>query len=313
MNNIETLHIALNLDDAYLQHASVMLTSLFENNKDLPIEVHAISEALATEVRQQLETLVRGKYGREIHFYMLSGQRVADFPQYVGSHISQAANYRLFMAELLPERVQRVVYLDCDLVVESSLRPLLQLDLAGNAVAAAEDMWSGKAEVYDRLGYGMADGYFNSGVLVADLDVWRRDNLSARFIDYVHTHHNLKFFDQDILNGVLHGCWLALDPRWNVQDGYLRRHCRVRPEMLSVVRSQAEQPAIVHYTGHRKPWNYDSINPYTNRYFHYLDLTAWRGWRPEVPSAYRRKVVIDRLLYALRLKPAKYDARYRAF
>lgn len=307
------LHIALNMDDAYLVHATNMLTSVFVNNAGLQIVVHIIAEKLSEEAKAQLKAVVCGQYGKELSFHIVTSQRVSEFPSCEGSHISQATYYRLFMADLLPESVHKVLYLDCDLVVETSLAPLLDIDMSHSLLAAVEDMWSGKKENYERLGYPAQEGYFNAGVLLVNLEGWRRRRLSELFVAFSRTHEHLVFYDQDILNGVLHGQWLELSPKWNVQDGFLRRRCKVRAEKLGRVRKEAEHPAVVHYTGHRKPWRYDSVSPYRNRYFHYLDMTAWKGWRPATPWRYKLKTMVDALLYTLRLKPLKYDSRYRAF
>lgn len=308
-----TLHLALNMDDRYLQHAVVMLTSVFVNSPGAHFVVYVLTDGLSDGVKTQLSHFIEKDYGNECHICELSEAQAHLFPEYVNSHISLAANYRLFLSEFLPEDVHKVLYLDCDLVVEESVESLFTLNMDVAPVAAVEDMFSGKSEVYERLGYPYEEGYFNSGVLLVNLDAWRSRKLSLKFVEFAQSHDNLVFYDQDTLNGVLHGQWLALPPRWNVQDGFLRRHCHVREEKMEMVRAEAVHPAIVHYSGHRKPWLYDHLNPYANRYYHYLDMTSWKGWRPEVPAAYRRRQALYQVLYAIHLKPKRYDARYKPF
>lgn len=299
-------HIVLNMDDDYLKPTVVMLTSVFANNPRRHFTVHVLSAGLTEGVRKRLEYFVSNPYGHDVVFHDVGGNDTKMFPEYVNSHISMAANYRLFVADILPADVHRALYLDCDLIVDSPLDDLLNTDISRYAVAAVEDMWSGKADNYERLDYDSADGYFNSGVLLVNLDMWRTMGFSKKFAAFLKTHDNLKFVDQDILNGVLHASWLHLHFRWNVQDGFLRRKPKVRREMMTELLLECAHPAIIHFTGGRKPWRYDCQNPLRYRFFHYLDMTPWRGERPELPAKFRRKLLFDKLLYALRLKPRKY-------
>lgn len=147
-----TYNIAINMDDRYIEHASTMLTSVFYNNPELKLAIHVITAKLSEPVIEELRELVTDQYHQELYIYQLTEQQTSPFPEYVNSHISMAANYRLFVADILPETVHTVLYLDCDLVVEASLQPLFDLNLEGKAVAAVEDMWSGKEDNYLRLG-----------------------------------------------------------------------------------------------------------------------------------------------------------------
>lgn len=299
-------HLVINMDDGYFMPTVVMLTSVFANNPRRHFTVHVLSAGLTMGVRKRLEYFAGERYGQTVVFHDIGADATNKFPEYVNSHISMAANYRLFVADILPADVHRALYLDCDLIVDSPLDDLLDTDISHYAVAAVEDMWSGKADNYERLGYDRADGYFNSGVLLINLDMWRTLALSKDFVAFLETHDNLKFVDQDILNGVLHASWLHLHFRWNVQDGFLRRKPKIRREMMTELLLECGHPAIIHFTGGRKPWRYDCQNPLRYRFFHYLDMVGSLGTRPELPAKFRRKLLLDRVLYALRLKPRKY-------
>ena len=116
----------------------------------------------------------------------------------------------------------------------------------------------------------------------------------------------LVFNDQDVLNALLHDKKLFLPFRYNVQDGFLRRKRRIRPEAIPDLEKELLHPVIVHYTGGKKPWQYKSRHPYKGLYFHYLDMTPWKGERPDVPFLYKVKRMVDRLLYVLQLAKPKY-------
>lgn len=299
-------HIAINIDDKYIEHASAMLVSLFYHNRELHFAVHVITSQLTTSTIESLKLLVSGQYHHELFIHQLDTRQTDRFPEYHNSHISMAANYRLFLADILPSDIHRVLYLDCDLIVKGSIKPLVESPLSDNAVAAVEDMWSGKEDCYQRLGYSRHDGYFNSGVMVISLDYWRHHQLSKQFIAYLESHPHLVFVDQDILNGVLHDKWMHLPLCWNLQDGFLRRKRKIRKELLGKVDDACKNPKIIHFTGSRKPWDEDCMNPYKEEYFKYLDMTTFHGKRPQISAHWRRKALLSKLLIALHLKSRRY-------
>lgn len=303
---MKTYHIALNIDDKYLEHASATLASVFHNNIELHFAIHVITAGLSKDTIKSLNEFIVNRHHNEFYIYKLSNNNAELFSGYANSHISQAANYRLFIANILPENIDRVLYLDCDLIVKSNIKPLFDLNLKSMAVAAVEDMWSGKNNNYIRLDYPRKYGYFNSGVMMISLKYWREHELSKLFVEFFKSHPKLIFIDQDILNGVLHAKWLKLPLAWNVQDGFLRCNCRVRQNIMADVDEACKHPLIIHFTGSRKPWNYNCLSPFCDEYFKFIDMTDFKGTRPIKPILWTFKLAIDRLLLALRLKTRRY-------
>lgn len=303
MENI--IHIAMNIDSYYITQCCVVLTSIFENNRDESIHVHIINHGLPETERRDIIDIVEKRYGQVLSFHVIDTGKTRNLP--FSNHITIATYYRLFVAELLPETIYKLLYLDCDIVVDGSIHDLWNTDITGYAVGCVEDMWSGKKNNYERLGYDEVYSYFNAGVMLINLDYWRRNDVGRRSLEYAYEkENNIVMFDQDILNALLHDNKLLLPFRWNVQDGFLRRHRKIRPEVLPALEEELRHPVIIHYTGSKKPWDYKSQNPYRDRYFYYLDMTRWKGARPIVPLSYRLKLILDSVLYALYLKPRKY-------
>lgn len=303
----EIIHIACNIDVSYVKYCVVMLTSLFENNKDVSFHIHVITSELSEEMQAPIRKVV-SNYHHATSFYFMGHDWGKDYPQYAeGSHISLAAYYRIFLGDMLPADIEKVLYLDCDLVVIGSVSPLWHTDIKDYAVGCIEDMWSGKAEIYARLRYNPSFSYFNSGVLLINLAWWREQDVSQKAIQYITDYaDSLKFYDQDVLNALLHEQKLFVPLRYNVQDGFLRRKRKIRLESIAILEKELLHPVIIHYTGGKKPWHYKSQHPYKGLYFHYLDMTPWAGERPKVPMSYRLKRVVNKLLYALRLARPKY-------
>ncbi len=300
------VNIVLNTDLQYVVHCCTMLSSLFENNINIKFNIHVISGGLTASFINDIRNLVEEKYSQKLYLYIIDSEALNYFPKYKNSHISQAANYRLFVDKILPSDIDKVLYLDCDLIVNNSLEPLWSIDISDCPIAAVEDMWSGKDDNYIRLGYDKKYGYFNSGVLLINLKWWRENNICNNFIEYLKCHDNLKFVDQDILNGMFYNNRKLLSFKWNVQDGLLRRKPKVRESSMPKLQNEIKCPAIIHYTGSRKPWDYDCINPYKESYFKYLDMTKWKHTRPYMPLKFKFKLMVDKVLYFLYLKPRKY-------
>lgn len=303
------IHIACNIDDNYAMQCCTMLVSVMYNNQDEDICFHIISHDLSKDIKNKIQLHV-GKFHQKVTFYNIPQKLYDSFPAIGNSHITIATYFRLFIGEILPDDIHKAIYLDCDLIVDGNLKDLWATNIDNHALAAVEDMWSGKDDCYKRLQYDRQYTYFNAGVLLLNLDYWRKNDLSRICASYMSEHKGeLIFNDQDVLNAQLHNQKLLLPFYWNVQDGLLRRHKRIRPEMLSQVEKETRHPVIIHYTGHRKPWMHICLNPYRNLFFKYLDMTDWKGFRPHVPLSWKCKTILDTLLYTLRLKPKKYDTQ----
>lgn len=301
------MDIAFNIDDNYVMQCCTTIVSVLHNNPDTPITFHVVGSGLGSASKARLQEVVEGR-GQRVCFYDIDEERLSAYSLFDQSgHISMATYYRLFVADILPASIDKLLYMDCDLVVDGSLAPLWNTDVSPYAVAAVEDMWSGKADNYSRLGYDAAYTYFNAGVLLVNLDYWRRHHVARLSSAYVVEHAGkLKFNDQDVLNGLFYDKKLLLPFQWNVQDGLLRKRRKIRAEAVPQLDRDLQQPVIIHFTGHRKPWNFDCISPYRSLFFRYLDMTPWQGTRPVYPLKWRVKTVVDGVLYALRLKPRKY-------
>ena len=300
------IHIACNIDSNYVRHCAVTLVSLFENNRAETFTVHILARGL-TGREQTVLTDLAARYGNRVAFYepdpaLLEGFTIRKFSR----RISMATYYRCILSELLPAGVDRLLYLDCDIVVTGDIRPFWDTPLDGIGVAAVEDMGCGEAERYDILQYPMEDSYFNAGVLLINLEYWRQHDVAHACIDYYRRYpERILFNDQDLLNSVLHAHKRLVDLKWNVQDAFYRRPRRMDEAWRAKFAQVLQHPVILHFTN-RKPWEYDSQHPLRDVYFHYQDLTPWRGQRVLHNSLMRLKRFFRLLPFRLGLRRAKY-------
>lgn len=301
------MDIVCNIDDSYTKYCVVMMTSLFENNKGEDLNIHIIASDLLPANLSILSDVVEKKYSHKLYCYLVGDSLLSGFPIEDKSHISISTYYRLFLSSILPKDLPKVIYLDCDLLVRGSIRELWEQNVEGYAIGCVEDMWSGKADNYSRLHYDSLFSYFNAGVLLANLDYWRKSNFEEKALDYIRKYpERLLFNDQDVLNAIFHNQKVFISFRWNMQDGFFRQKRRLRKDVWSELDKELKCPVIIHYTGSKKPWNYKSIHPYKSEYFNYLDMTRWKGERPEIDYLFYLKKILNDVFCFLSLTKPKY-------
>lgn len=243
-------------------------------------------------------------------------------------HVTPAAYLRLLTAELLPPHVSRALYLDSDVLVCADLAELWNISLEGHLLAAVPDIACPYVDArymdsalrksipylaaltpvpnYRELGMNPASPYFNSGVMLIDVDKWRQDQLAARMLECLDRHRDhIWCWDQYALNVVCHGDWKPLSMKWNqgahVEEFPSSRHAPVDAETFQELLTQ---PAIVHFTTEFKPWHYGREDDRSQLFLAALDRTAWQGWRPERPpfsmKRFQQRVGAKVVLAALR-------------
>lgn len=277
------MNILCCLDDNFVQHTGVMLTSLFENNSGEAIDVYVMTEGLQEKNRSALSSIVR-KYNARIYFYMLKADMLKNFSLKTDDYVSVAAYFRLLVTTVLPAELDKIIYIDGDTIVRSSLKELWETEIENYALAAIDETIAGNCR---RHQYDRSFGYFNSGVMLLNLKYWREKNVAERAIDYLTRYpERIKSWDQDALNGVLYDKeWKRLPLKWNLTTLFLDKGFSANPNYSDVYASEyfsaIKDPAIVHYTGPAKPWHYTSTDhPFKKEYNKYLQLTVWKDYCP---------------------------------
>ena len=300
------IHIAFNIDSNYMQHCAVTLVSIFENNKEEDISIHIIAQNLSETNKEVLRQLTE-RYHNSVFFYepdmkLLEGFFIRKFSK----RISIATYYRCILSRILPDSIDKLIYLDCDIVILGSIRPLWDISLAGIGVAAVEDMGCREPARYEILQYPMEYSYFNAGVLLINLSYWREHDIAQACIDYFHKYpERILYNDQDLLNSILYKDKKLIDIKWNVQDAFYRSASHIIREGNKKEIDALLHPVILHYTN-RKPWKYDSQHPLRNKYYYYLDFTPWKGERSLDKPINKIKRFLRLLPFYIKIRKVKY-------
>lgn len=209
-----------------------------------------LSEEIPQRMQDKLQRL--GGERLTLEYILLKGRMEG---VYIDPRYTEAASLRLLLPELLPE-LDRILYLDCDIVVRQDLAQLWEkTDLADNYLAAIyEAAIEGQAERFRALGCDPAK-YFNSGFLLMNLAQMREEKVSEKLLEACRVPY-LEFPDQDALNQVCQGRVLPLSPLYNsIRTFFIPKYkadfVRQYSEPLW---EQVQREATIHYTG-GKPWN----------------------------------------------------------
>lgn len=191
-------------------------------------------------------------------------------PQHVAtSHrIPKTAYYRVLVDQLLANYpVHKILYLDVDIVNVSGLRPLFATDLGTHIIEAVAD--GGDLERFPKLNldYVPPTRYFNSGVLLIDVDQWRQHDIGSQVLEYAQANAALcKYHDQDALNAILHSNWEQIHPRYNAQTNIMLGETkRFSKDILQRVLCH---PVLVHFCGHLKPWQREFPHAFLQRMYY---------------------------------------------
>lgn len=179
----------------------------------------------------------------------------------VGNHCmaSPSAMFKFLIPEIFDD-IDRILYIDTDLIVRHDLLSVFMTDMEGNYLCAVEDMWS---SVTDDPEVKKFDFYFNSGFMLMDLNKMRSDNLPKKFIIEKTNSQNFNLMDQNVFNVVCNGAAKGLDIKYNFLPVCYKRHKnRLNLSVLnkkyssdySSIEEIAADPVIVHWAGSDKPW-----------------------------------------------------------
>lgn len=246
-------HILVTLDRNYLKVLSVMLYSLSQSDPEGVYTVYVVNNTLTEEDFASLSALLPRT---ELVNVQVPEDLLQNAP--VSDRYPTEMYYRLFAARYLPQQLERILYLDPDLVVLHSLRSLYQIDFDGKLFAAASHIESRTFRELNRRRLHLSEHakYLNSGVMMMNLALLRKESPQT-IINYIQSHKaTLLLPDQDVLNALYADRTVPLDPLvYNLGEKYLRlKNLHLPPAEKLTLDWVRSNTAIVHYYGRNKPW-----------------------------------------------------------
>ena len=300
----DVINIVLASDDNYAQHVAVLAASVLSNTK-AQVNIHLLSDAISKERLTLINNTVQS-WGSTLHVYDMSSYDCFD-NLFTSGHISKAAYFRLDIANILPEEVNKVIYMDVDLLVLQDIAELWQYDLQGSPLAAVPDygiMASRRLmkQKQNVIGLQPNSKYFNSGVVIMDLEQWRKHGYAKQVIELAAAG-NLPHHDQDALNKVFMGNWMALPLKWNVIPPVFNLFSKIllnRNLRKNAIAARKDK-AILHFAGRYKPWEFDLHNGFNDTYYYYLKKTKFADVKMPQPGKNMKGKSIARQMVRLRI------------
>ncbi len=304
MNN--TLNVLYACDDNYAPFAGISMNSLFENNRDiLHICVYLVEDHVSEENKARLCRQAE-EFGRELILIdatsIVEQIKKLNIPSYRGSYTT---NFRMFFHTFIREDVERLLYIDCDTVIPSSLAPLLTLDLQGNAVGVVRDSLTTVYKTY--IGMTEDDDYFNAGITLIDVVEWKRQNITEKLLNHIQNVRSRYCNpDQDLLNLVLKDTKYILPPEYNFQPShraftdktYFAAYPHKRYYSSEELEHARQNPKILHayrFIGDF-PWHAGNLHPDTPLFDYYMKRSLWSDYEKK-PAGRGAIFAIEKLMY----------------
>ena len=254
----QNINVCVSCDDNYSKYAGVLITSILYNAaEDDKLSIYILDGGISQEKKEQILSLKSIK-DCNINFIQINPELFSQYAKVkTHNYISIATYYRLKLAQLLPD-IDKIIYLDCDVVVNTSLKDLYDIDINNYLLAGGSD--NKKRMVKEN------PTYVNAGILLINLDKIRTDNIEEEFFKYTKENINtITKGDQEIINEVCKGKIKVIDSCWNVQtSNFVNRS------------DYTSKPKIIHYLSKEKPWKFGSYSYHKNYWFKYLQITPWK-------------------------------------
>ena len=283
----DCLNVLFSSDDGYAQHLGAAMYSLLEHNSDFnKIQLFIVDNHISVANKARLETIGH-QFPNAVIVWVQFDAWEEQLKLDMAWSISVSSYARLFVGSMIPANVEKILYLDCDMIVCRSLKELWNTDLQGCVLGAVQDFVNDRTKA--SVGVAPHEKYINAGMLLIDLNLWRKANVELESLRFINEHQgNVTHHDQGVLNGVLRGKIHILPLRYNLMTiHYMFNRRKLSKYYLdkAIFYSEAEveeakkEPTILHYTPSftSRPWVRDCCHPLKKLYWQAVEQTPWRG------------------------------------
>lgn len=278
------MNILYTCDNNYVWLMGVSTISLFESNSDIrDLHVYLLGENISEENKAILANIGK-KYNRTITIIDMPKIDIPD--ALVSTRWPLSAFTRLYAGELLPNTIERVLYLDCDTIIKDSISALEEWDLEGKIFWGIKDCIG--SEYKRNIGIEANGIYVNAGVLLINIPELRKVNIKQRLSEYMSKYQRLiNYADQDILNGAFNGYIGVLPPQYDVMTiattySYSEIQTLRKPTNYyseEDIKKAVASPVIIHYTTNMltvRPWFSNTNHPNAKDFKTYLSISPWK-------------------------------------
>ncbi len=281
MKNISTqnkqiIPIVLSANDNYAPYLGVCIKSIIENSSnEYEYNIYILISDMNVDYQNKIKKMEKDNIS--INFYDMS-KKIKDIntllfiPDFGNDFYSIETYYRLFLPVIF-ENYDKILYLDCDMIIRKNPADLFNIDIGKNFVGVTHDLslllsvktqskWAKDFENYVnvKLKLETLDNYFQAGVMIWNLEECRNNDLTTQFLSMLKKIRTPRYVDQDVMNAVFKGkniYWI--DQKWNVawdiKFWYPNYKDAMPKKYADNYAKNLTDPWIIHYTSAIKPWN----------------------------------------------------------
>lgn len=263
-------HFLFCANDLYAQHMAACIVSLLENSSLTHHDLCVVGKFEDPSVAEKLQTLVAAYPSAALRIINFLPSDELQLPTRM--HWTSDTFSRFWVSEFFDDTVGRVLYLDSDMIIRGDIAPLWRMELGDKMFGAVSIPGSEQGEA---LGVPDGYGYFNNGVLLIDMVVWRKEQPLKKLLPYIEAKiEHLPYLDQDALNACYFDKRQPLDFRWNMIVPFTWANSFI-PMSKADRRTIVNEALICHYNGRSKPWHYLNDHPHKGEYWRYIRKTPW--------------------------------------
>lgn len=274
-NSGEEIFVCLSCDERFSPYLGIAIHSILSSAQPKDkLQFFVLDDHISAQRKKEIFLL------QDIHpfriTYIDANMSIFDKAE-VSCFLSRACYGRLLMGRLLPKKVHRVIYMDCDVLVRESLSGLWHTDLRGRTIGGVVDLGVMREARTGQHPWPWKDAYINSGVLLVDLKRWRSIGAEQKLLGYLEfPRWPLKCHDQDVINFALHEEITAIPSRWNAQIFWSFLEWD-NEKGIEEYRRILDDAALLHYATSNKPWlRFGGRSVYRTLYRAYMAKTPWK-------------------------------------
>lgn len=268
------IHIGYGIDNNYARCCASSIASFCFNNPTKNFNFHIMTNDLSTTNKKQFEQLAQ-LYSVNIYIYEINIDTLAKLP--TQTHLPIATYFR-FILPLILDNVDKLFYIDADIICLQNADDLFNINLNNNIIGAVPDLpWMNKKRNKTLILQNHI--YFNAGMLIINIDKWNNFNTFAKVLQAIQNEpQKFRYLDQDALNLILTKHIQYLDTKFNCID---------------INNIDKKNIILLHFAAHPKPWNIafpisKICNEFNkNLYQYYENKTPWKNLPLELPKNYK--------------------------
>lgn len=281
------MNIALAADEFFAIPCLITIVSILENNKGNECRIYVLTTGFSQKTLDKFSK-INNIYHQKIEVITMKTEQLQGVK--IDPVFSAMTYFRFFLPNILVAE-EKVLYLDCDMLICKALDDLYNTDLSGKACAVVEDQWADDIRAKNRL--NIESPTFNAGMLVMNLEYWRQNNISRKCIDYlINNKETCIFCDQDAMNALLENQVIYLPYRYNMQAGWFGNLNEIpfHRNKWDILKQEMSKTVIMHYSMRVKPWHKESTHPFKNDYVRYAKIHPFIGFSEKYHNSIKLRI-----------------------